>query len=120
MKKNVVNVNEDTLRQMIAESITNYFKQDGDYYGNDSAINGKKGWFVYLFKDSMTGEPAAEITKANLKNFSRNTKTLLSGVSQRGLKKLHQGMKMGIYELTPLKLMDMTTTSHPAKVMKKA
>lgn len=69
MKKNTIKLNESQIRGIIAESIADYFKMDGNYYGNDPNIGLKNGWFVYLFKDGMTEEPVAEITKANVKNF---------------------------------------------------
>ena len=95
---------ENGGRNTVAESITNYFKQDGDYYGNDSAINGKKGWFVYLFKDSMTGEPAAEITKANLKNAGMHINSL-NGLPKKFFAKYEDAVKWcqskGIEKITP-------------------
>lgn len=104
MKKSNVKVNEDTLRQIIAESITNYFKQDGNYYGNDPAISGKKGWFVYLFKDGMTEEPTAEITKANLKNAGMHINSL-NGLPKKFFAKYEDAVKWcqskGIEKITP-------------------
>lgn len=104
MKKTVVKVNEETLRQIIAESITNYFKQDGDYYGNDPAINSKKGWFVYLFKDSITGELTAEITKASLKNAGMHINSL-NGLPKKVFAKYEDAIKWcqskGVEKITP-------------------
>lgn len=104
MKKNVVKINEDTLKQIIAESITNYFKQDGDYYGNDPTINDKKGWFVYLLKDSMTGELTAEITKANLKNAGMHINSL-NGLPKKVFAKYEDAVKWcqskGVEKITP-------------------
>ena len=104
MKKTVVKINEDTLRQIIAESITNYFKQNGDYYGNDPAINDKKGWFVYLLKDSMTGELSAEIAKANLKNAGMHINSL-NGLPKKVFAKYEDAVKWcqskGVEKITP-------------------